>query len=215
MPTSYTSFIEDGKITTGKEFLSLCCRQFGVCIGMREKPLLEPIAEKFEPDSIYEKKLQRAIIELEEARKLKIEDVIIIIQKQTMEREKSIKQQIVKDREIYDKYSKIRQDIEKWIPPTSDHISLKEFALEQIDLCLLDYNSGYYQKELEKLYHTAIAPAEYISMKITSCEKHLEIARKSYEDEIKRVNNRNLWLKEFRESFLKLDLEDKQESGAE
>lgn len=38
------------------------------------------------------------------------------------------------------------QEVEKWIPPTSDHIPLKEFALEQIDLCLPDYNSGYYQK---------------------------------------------------------------------
>lgn len=29
MPTGYTCFIEDGRITTGKEFLKKCIRAFG------------------------------------------------------------------------------------------------------------------------------------------------------------------------------------------
>ena len=32
MPTGYTAFIEDGDITTGKEFLLLCLRNFGIAI---------------------------------------------------------------------------------------------------------------------------------------------------------------------------------------
>ena len=32
MPTGYTAGIEDGKITTGKEFLKLCTRGFGIAI---------------------------------------------------------------------------------------------------------------------------------------------------------------------------------------
>ena len=36
MPTGYTAYIEDGDITTGKEFLKLCTRAFGVAIDQKE-----------------------------------------------------------------------------------------------------------------------------------------------------------------------------------
>ena len=39
MPTGYTAFIEDGDITTGKEFLLLCLRNFGIAIDVRDEPL--------------------------------------------------------------------------------------------------------------------------------------------------------------------------------
>lgn len=35
MPTGYTAFIEDGDITTGREFLLLCSRNFGVAIDIQ------------------------------------------------------------------------------------------------------------------------------------------------------------------------------------
>ena len=39
MPTGYTAYIEDGSITTGKEFLKLCSRAFGVAIDIKDEPL--------------------------------------------------------------------------------------------------------------------------------------------------------------------------------
>lgn len=50
MPTGYTAFIEDGDITTGREFLLLCSRNFGVAIDVRDEPLSVPTPTKFEPD---------------------------------------------------------------------------------------------------------------------------------------------------------------------
>lgn len=37
MPTGYTAFIEDGTVTTGKEFLLLCSRAFGIALDIRDK----------------------------------------------------------------------------------------------------------------------------------------------------------------------------------
>ena len=37
MPTGYTAYIEDGNITTGKEFLKLCLREFGIAVDMRDE----------------------------------------------------------------------------------------------------------------------------------------------------------------------------------
>lgn len=34
------------------------------------------------------------------------------------------------------KYLKVREEVEKWIPPTPEHENLKKFCLEQIDMSL-------------------------------------------------------------------------------
>ena len=46
MPTGYTAYIEDGDITTGKDFLMLCSRAFGVAIDVRDEPLSVPTDRK-------------------------------------------------------------------------------------------------------------------------------------------------------------------------
>lgn len=55
MPTGYTAYIKDGDITTGKDFLRLCLRNFGVAINMRDEPLSKPVPTQFEPDPYYKK----------------------------------------------------------------------------------------------------------------------------------------------------------------
>ena len=51
MPTGYTSYINDGEITSGKEFLKLCTRAFGI----KDESLDVPTPNHFEPDPYYEK----------------------------------------------------------------------------------------------------------------------------------------------------------------
>ena len=46
MPTGYTAYIENGDITTGKEFLKLCTRAFGVAIDQKDDPLSVPTKTK-------------------------------------------------------------------------------------------------------------------------------------------------------------------------
>ena len=55
MPTGYTAYIKDGDITTGKDFLKLCLRNFGVAIDMRDEPLSKPVPTQFEPNPYYKK----------------------------------------------------------------------------------------------------------------------------------------------------------------
>ena len=37
MPTGYTSYIKDEKITSGKEFLKLCTRAFGIAVDLKDE----------------------------------------------------------------------------------------------------------------------------------------------------------------------------------
>lgn len=59
--TGYTAQIENGNITTGKDFLKLCTRAFGIAMDMREKPLSVPTPTQFEPDPYYKQKYDKAV----------------------------------------------------------------------------------------------------------------------------------------------------------
>lgn len=65
MPTGYTAYIEDGDITTGKDFLMLCSRAFGVAIDVRDEPLSVPTPTHFEPNPYYQKRYEDSVKELQ------------------------------------------------------------------------------------------------------------------------------------------------------
>lgn len=199
MPTGYTAYIEDGEVSTGKDFLTLCCRNFGVCIDMKEDSLSKPIPEKFEPDTYYKQRYENALLELEEAKSLTKETAINRIKSDRKNREDGIAKAIKKNEETKAKYLKVRNEVEKWIPPTSEHVNLKKFALEQIDMCDCDY-TDFYNRELENI-RREIIPEDYIKDNIAVCEKSVQRAKSDYESEIQRTNERNMWLQSFRNSF--------------
>lgn len=74
MPTGYTAFIEDGTITTGKEFLKLCSRAFGIAMDVRDEPLSVPTPSHFEINQYYINQYQRAVEKLLVAKKQTIEE---------------------------------------------------------------------------------------------------------------------------------------------
>lgn len=199
MPTGYTAYIEDGNISTGKDFLTLCCRAFGVCIDMKDDLLSVPIPEEFVPDMYYKKRYDDALLALEKAKSITESEAVEIMKSEKKGREESIKSYIEKEEKQKEAYSKIRTEIEAWIPPTSEHINLKNFALEQIDISMPGLSS-YYNEELAK-NQIEVSPQEYIKNQITLKENSVKRAKESYDAEIKRTDEKNKWLKLFRDSF--------------
>lgn len=75
MPTGYTSYIKDGKITSGKEFLKLCTRAFGIAIDLKEESLDVPTPNHFEPHPYYEKAYKDSLVSREKAYSMTLEEV--------------------------------------------------------------------------------------------------------------------------------------------
>lgn len=81
MPTGYTCYIEDGDIKTGKDFLMLCTRAFGIALDVRDEPLSVPTPTKFYPSQYSTERLNKAKknveywerITLDEAREIYIQ----------------------------------------------------------------------------------------------------------------------------------------------
>lgn len=70
MPTGYTAFIEDGDITTSKEFLLLCLRNFGIAIDVRDEPLTVPTPTHFKPCVYAQNRYIAAIEHLKEVKNI-------------------------------------------------------------------------------------------------------------------------------------------------
>lgn len=200
MPTGYTAYIENGKITNGKEFLTLCCRAFGVCVDMREESLSTPIPNEFKMNDYYEKSLLDKREKLEKAKRMTIEEAKQQIMSSREAGNKELTRIIKKNKQLGEGYSKIREEIIKWMPPTTEHEGLKKFALEQIDISAPSKDTMDYY--IEAINEKEPTPEEYIENNIKRCEEDLKYAEKRYAEELKRVADNNKWLDDFRKSLL-------------
>lgn len=203
MPTGYTARIEDGSITTGKDFLKLCTRAFGIAIDLKDEPLSITTPTKFKPDIYYRNRLDKARAELENAKNMSFEDAKTKMVKShvnSIKMYKSLAEQYIKHNE---KYAKVRAEVEVWNPPTEEHCNLKRFALEQIDISVekqewIDY---YVQKANEKLDDSDEAVKRFIAEQIESCYEEVIRAEAAWEEELERVASKNTWMKKFLDSL--------------
>ena len=111
---------------------------------------------------------------------------------------KSLDKYIAED----ERYMKVRDEIEKWIPPTSEHENVKKFALNQIDISLNTDIREYCNKELNKdLDISDEAVYSYMNEINEFYENDVARAYKRWQEELKRTADKNMWMKQFLDSL--------------
>lgn len=203
MPTGYTSYIEDGEITTGKDFLKLCTRAFGVAVDLKDEPLSVPTPEFIEPDRYYEDKYNEALEKLKSFINMSKEDI-----------KKEMKEKHDKDIEYYKryldkansrnkKYEKVRKEVEDWNPPTPEHVSLKKFALEQIDMCMESQTTiDSYAHRIKKEFDDSDEAVEkYIKTTIDNHRGNVDWRLEEWIKALKSVKEKNEWMRQFLNSL--------------
>ena len=197
MPTGYTAKIYDGEKVSSKDFLMTCAREFGACITMRDEPLSKPIPNKFEPSKFYENELKKSQAELEHLKNMTIQDIKNAIDKEYLEQVEKQQEKLSRIRKLKDAYEKVYDEVKMWNPPTTEHESLKEFALKQLaDSIYYDCDTSYYEREIIK-----DSKEEWFNKKIQKTLDNIKYCAEEYKKEIQRVNSRNKWLKELRDSL--------------
>lgn len=199
MPTGYTAFIEDGEITTGKEFLLLCSRAFGVAVDIKEEPLNIPTPMKFEPNTYHKERLDEALKELNKIVDMTFEDAYEEMKMAfDSEKQRNLEnaRKSIRKNETYDR---IRKEVENWNPPTSEHVGIKDFALEQIDKSKDSqrYIDEYLEWENKKFDGSKKAVDEYIREKLRSCNWNIDYHSKSWDEEVRRATDKTKFMKEF------------------
>ena len=82
------------------------------------------------------------------------------------------------------------EQVEKWNPPSDDHVGLKTFMLSQLRQSLP--NDQYYDEQLEE--YTRTDPFEYGKKLVKESGNDIVYHEKKLRKEVERVENRNLWL---------------------
>jgi len=131
MPTGYTAEILDGKVKSFPEFAKLCMRAFGATIHMRDDDMDKEYEPRVPSDCPF-KALESAKKELNKAESLK-DDEIIAMRKKTLTDDRKYALKSIKEKQAnLVKLNNILSQINLYIPPTPDHVGIKEFMINQI-----------------------------------------------------------------------------------
>ncbi len=207
MPTGYTAYIEDGDITTGKDFLKLCTRAFGVAIDQKDDPLSVPTKTKFEPSQYYIDAYNGACTELRDAKSVSFNEAKLRLRNKYNKKIEYYKKLAEKYSDLRNKYLKVRQEVEVWTPPTPEHDGLKKFALEQIDMCIPSTESitEFINKSNEPLDLSDKAIIKFIEDNISQCKNSVEYYKKSMDAEYELVKEKQEWMNKFLTSLENMD----------
>lgn len=195
MPTGYTADI--AKDITFEEFILKCARAFGACITMKDDDSGDEIPQKFEPSTYHLNELERYKEKLIECNSITVEDA----EKRALaEHKKRVEDNIVYDNErkkLKTQYSEMLDQVQLWLPPTKDHVRLKEFMIDQIEESIrFDCTSSYGGPS------RLLSGEEWLESRIESIADSIEYHAKAYAAEVKRVATGNLWLAQLRNSIV-------------
>ena len=207
MPTGYTAYIENGSITTGKEFLKLCLREFGIAVDMRDEPLSVPVPAHFEPDGWYKDHYMNTVKKWKENESLTFAEAKLRRQREHDKEIQSARRAIARMTEVNERYKQIRKQIEAWTPPTEDYNGIKQFAIDQIEKSMnTEDQFDYYQKIIDEPFDDSDeAVREYMVRHLADLQNAAERSKRDYEKAIARANEKTEFMKVFLESLSAMD----------
>lgn len=192
MPTGYTVGIEDGKISNLADFAMTCARAFGALISMRDDPMNAAIPDKIEPSSYYKDSLTKSKKELADLEARTDEDWEVAYKRYCDKQAAEYAERLAESDAVKCRYAKIKTEVEAWKPPSSDHIELKKFMLQQIEVSTI-YEPT---KPSEEPFN------DWKNNEVMRTVQNIEISRKSLDEEIARANERSDWVKLLRQSLV-------------
>lgn len=218
MASQYTSFIENGKCTSAKQFLKLCLRNFGLMQMYRD----EPLSLDFEPDFTIRKdyvKNSKVLIKLKEQidywqqqldnyLNFPFEFQVKILHDKYYNELNNSKENFENEKKLNSLYEKFIKAINSW--ECSDEFkNIKNFAIEEcedskfyIDVSSYEYQITKYEKLLESLKSD---PQKVVNNYVDYLKSKVEQRKKFFNDEIDRLTNLQNFSsnKKFYDKFLK------------
>lgn len=204
MPTGYTADVQDGKVTSLKEFALKCARSRGALVHMKDEPFDRSIYLDKVSD-YHLKELEKAKKEFAKYKKMSLEDVENIWRAKSR---KAHKEDIKRSTIVLEekaRYLAMLEKVKAWTPPTPAHKDLKNFMIEQLKESIeFDCSRDYYTED-EFIEAKETLPKEdleeYKQEMIASAQDDIGRHQKEYDAEVKRVNDRNTWITQLINSF--------------
>jgi hypothetical protein len=195
MPSAFTAMIPRG--VTFEQFAWGCARQFSYLSPMRDNSLYKPVPERFEVDPLYVEKLKTAKDELARIGGMGIDEAAKEAKKDFNRTARRNRERRVKIAELKNKLLAMRDRVSSWVPPPG-YESLKDFMLSQIDESLrFDCHACHaYQEKLP-----TTDPSVWLEKKRVGLEDDVARWQKSLDEETKRIEECNEWIRVLRTSI--------------
>lgn len=133
MPTGYTADVADGKVSDFPAFALRCARNFGALIMMRDDPMDAPIPDEFNGGSYHEEALDRARQGLAELADITDEQCQSRADSEYADALLANAKTRAKYAEQRARYEAMLANVRAWVPPTKDHVGLKDFMIQQLE----------------------------------------------------------------------------------
>jgi hypothetical protein len=195
MPTGYTAAVCDGKVTDFNTFAMRCARNFGALVLMREEAFDAPIPE-FQPSAYNIEGLKKAQAELAA--------VMAMSPAECDQAAEEDYRKALSDRQRYegeckvirDRLQAMRAKVADWEPPTSEHVGLKEFMIQQLDETVSFDGTPYHSDSPKRM-----SAKEWMAKQVNELTRTLAYHTEENRKEIERTNGRNTWVAQLRASL--------------
>lgn len=191
MPTGYTSDVQNGKISTLRDFALQCARGMGALITMRDEPWNAPIPKQFSPQNSYHDE------HIDAAKKL-LAELPALTAAECDARAQAEFDAAMAEHLRYagnrslskTRYQEMLGKVEQW-KPADGLTGLKDFMLEQLNESIRFDCSGNYRPEPPK----RLTGERWREQTLEKASHDLAYHSEHREQEIQRTESRNRWLK--------------------
>lgn len=191
MPTGYTCAVQDGKVSTLRDFALQCARGMGALIMMRDDPWDAPIPKQFLPQtSHYDEHIEAAKKILAELPNLEPYECDARAQAE-FDAQMASHLKYASSRSLSKiRYLEMLGKVENW-RPVDGLTGLKDFMVEQLNESIKFDCPDSYRPERPK----RLTGERWREQKLEEASRDLAYNSEEREEEIQRTESRNRWLK--------------------
>lgn len=190
MPTGYTAPVNDGTITTLKDYALTCARAFGALIELRDEPGSTPIPERFKRSTYHDERLAEANTELAA--------LLVLTPAERQQRADKANadalaywQKSKADRAaIKARYDAMLAKAKNWVPPTPDHEEFKNFMVSQLEQSVKFDTTGYGEDTPPE----PVSAEEWYASALKEARRNITYHTEGRDEEIRRTAERQAWL---------------------
>lgn len=190
MPTGYTSSLYDGP-QSFRDYALQCARAFGACVELRDEPLA-PAPDSLPVYSYHETRLAESRARLAEVEAWTDEQAEAAADAAWAEAERQYSEALAEVAGRKERYSAALAEAKAWTPPTPDHQKLKDFMIEQIEMCWDETELSSYYKD--RKFHCRLSAAEVKAKEIKDAKWNIKHHEEHHQNEVSRNQMRNAWL---------------------
>lgn len=199
--TGYTSELLEKNLTFS-QFATLCARNFGALITLRDDAFSHDIPDSIEPNAFYAENLKKAKDEWEmwdtTSDNLKEKWYEEWKEEQITYHQKAIEKANQTKKTLLEMLGKVIM----WENPTEQHVGLKTFMKQQLeDTIQWDGSTKYHDDKIEAVNQTSFK--QWLVDRQAKILEDIAYAKDSLEKEVERCKERTNWIQQLKQSLPK------------